>query len=390
MMKKQMLHTISILAILAVTALQLDAQFQRGPRIVSPEINEDHSVTFRMLSNGADSLSISGNWMAGFGSMLDLVRGDSGIWSVTTPVLPPEFYTYAFYVNGVKTLDPRNPLVVRDGTRYDNYLIVPGKESEVYTVQDVPHGVLSTVWYPSPTLGKNRRMFVYTPPGYTDSNEKYPVFYLLHGAGGDEEAWTDLGRTPYILDNLIAAGKARPMIVVMTNGNAWSSAAPGHVPVNADAAAPDFSQMPRGAFELSLVEDVIPFIEGHYRSLTDPDHRAIAGLSMGGMHTQTITNTHPGKFAYIGVMSMGLMNNPRWGDYDEEAHKKQILALKESGLKLYWIGCGVDDFLFEGVTNLRSFYDELGLPYEYRESTGGHTWTNWRIYLSELAPKLFK
>lgn len=389
-MKQQMLRTAGVLIVVSCIALQVEAQFSRGPRIVSPEINSDHSVTFRLLSTGADSVALSGNWIPGFGTRMDLVKGDSGIWSVTTEVLPPEFYTYAFYVNGVKTLDPSNPLVVRDGTRYDNYLIVPGKESEVYTVQDVLHGVLSKVWYPSPTLEKNRRLYIYTPPGYAQSNEKYPVFYLLHGAGGDEDAWTTLGRTPYILDNLIAAGKAKPMIVVMTNGNAWSAAAPGEEPMAEDVSPPDFSQMVRGGFEKSLVDDIIPFIEKNYRALTDKDNRAIAGLSMGGMHTQNITNSNPDKFSYIGVMSMGIMNNPRWGNYDEEAHKEQILALKESGYKLYWIGCGVDDFLFEGVTNLRNFYDELGFEYEYLESEGGHTWTNWRIYLSVLAPRLFK
>jgi len=388
-MKKQIFNSIAGFIILLFIGFQVNAQRQRGPRVVSPEINNNNSVTFRLLAPDAAKVSISGNWMAGFGTQVELAKGDSGIWSVTTDVLPSEFYTYSFYVNGVKTLDLQNPQVVRDGTRFENVVIVPGKESDVYTVKDVPHGILSKVWYPSTSLEKNRRMYVYTPPGYAESNEKYPVFYLLHGAGGDEDAWTTLGRTPYILDNLIAEGKAKPMIVVMTNGNAWSSAAPGDEP-KTEGTTPDFSQMARGGFEKSLVNDVIPFIEKNYRTLTDKNNRAIAGLSMGGMHTQTITNANPGKFAYIGVMSMGLMNNSRWGNYDEAEHKKQILALKDSGVKLYWIGCGKDDFLYEGVTNLRKFYDDLGFKYEYRESTGGHTWANWRIYLSELAPKLFK
>jgi enterochelin esterase family protein len=341
-----------------------------------------------LLAPEASKVTLSGNWMAGWGTQVELTKGDSGIWSVTTEILPAEFYTYTFYINGVKTLDPQNPQVVRDGTRFENVVIVPGKESEVYTIKEVPHGVLSKVWYPSTTLEKSRRMYVYTPPGYAESTEKYPVFYLLHGAGGDEDAWTTLGRTPYILDNLIAEGKAKPMIVVMTNGNAWSSAAPGEEP-KAESTT-DFSQMAPGGFEKSLVNDVIPFIEKNYRTLTDKNNRAIAGLSMGGMHTQTITNTNPDKFGYIGVMSMGLMNNSRWGNYNEEEHKKQIQTLKDSGLKLYWIGCGKEDFLYESVTNLRKFYDDSGFKYEYRETSGGHTWTNWRIYLSELAPKLFR
>lgn len=387
-MNNQVLKGFGIFMLLAIITFNVDAQSRRGPRVISPEIQENNSVTFRLLAPEASKVTLSGNWMAGWGTQVELAKGDSGIWSVTTDVLPPEFYTYSFFVNGVKTLDVQNPQVVRDGTRFENVVIVPGKESDVYTVKDVPHGVLSKVWYPSPSLNKNRRMYVYTPPGYAESNEKYPVFYLLHGAGGDEDAWTTLGRTPYILDNLIAEGKAKPMIVVMTNGNAWSSAAPGDEPKM--ESTPDFSQMARGGFEKSLVNDVIPFIEKNYRTLTDQNNRAIAGLSMGGMHTQNITNANPGKFGYIGVMSMGIMNNPRWGNYNEDEHKKQILALKDSGLKLYWIGCGKEDFLIEGVKNLRKFYDDLGFKYEYVETPGGHTWTNWRIYLAELAPKLFR
>ena len=389
-MRTRLFYLIGGIILLLSPLFQASGQFQRGPRVVSPEIDSDNSVTFRLLASEAAKVTISGNWMPGWGTQVEMVKGDSGIWSVTTDVLPPEFYTYSFYVDGVKTLDLANPQVVRDGTRFENVVIVPGKESEVYTVKDIPHGVISKVWYSSPTLEMNRRMYVYTPPGYAESSEKYPVFYLLHGAGGDEDAWTTLGRTPYILDNLIAEGKAKPMIVVMTNGNAWSAAAPGDEP-KTENAAPDFSQMTRGAFEKSLVNDVIPFIEKNYRTLTDQNNRAIAGLSMGGMHTQNITNTNPGKFGYIGVMSMGIMNNPRWNNgYNAEEHKRQITALKDSGVKLYWIGCGKEDFLFESVTELRKFYDENGFKYTYRESTGGHTWTNWRIYLSELAPMLFK
>jgi len=389
-MEKFTIKMISICWLLAMFVLPVNAQFQRGPQITSPEINPDNSVTFRMIASDAAKVTLTGNWMTGWGTQVALVKGDSGIWSLTTDILAAEFYTYTFNVNGVKLLDPSNAQVVRDGTRFENVLIVPGEASDVYTVKDVPHGVLSKVWYPSPTLDKNRRMYVYTPPGYENGDKKYPVFYLFHGAGGDEDAWTTLGRAPYIMDNLIADGKAEPMIVVMTNGNAWSEAAPGDETAKENAGAPDFSQMANGGFEKSLINDVIPFIEKNYRTLTDKNHRAIAGLSMGGMQTQTITNTNPDKFAYIGVMSMGLMNDPRWVKYNEEEHKKQIMDLKNSDVKLYWIGCGKDDFLFESVTNLRKLYDDLGFKYEYRESTGGHTWANWRIYLSELAPKLFK
>jgi len=389
MKKPNLKQFLAILALLFI-GFQLNAQQRRTARLISPVVQEDNTVIFRLLAPQATEVTLSGNWMPSSGNQVELTKGDSGVWSFQTTILPPEIYTYSFQVNGVKTLDPSNSQVVRDGTRFESMLIVPGKESDVYTVKDVPHGQLLKVWYPSPTLGKTRRMYVYTPPGYEKGDKKYPVFYLLHGAGGDEDAWTTLGRAPWILDNLIAQRKAEPMIVVMTNGNGRSAAAPGEEPIASNPVVTDPGQTGQGTFEQSLVNDVIPFIEANFRTLTDKNHRAIAGLSMGGGHTQTITNTNPDKFSYIGVMSMGLRNNSRSGNYNAEEHKKQVLAIQKNGVKLYWIGCGKDDFLFESVTNLRKFYDEIGFKYEYQESTGGHTWPNWRIYLSELAPKLFK
>jgi enterochelin esterase-like enzyme len=390
-MKKPNLTQFLFLMGMLVIAFPGKSQPGRTARIVSPVIHENNSVLFRISAPDATKVTLSGNWMPASANQVELAKGDSGIWTIQTEVISPEIYTYSFQVNGVKTLDPSNSQVVRDGTRFESMMIVPGKESDVYTVKDVPHGQLLKVWYPSPTLGKNRRMYVYTPPGYENGDKKYPVFYLLHGSGGDEDAWTTLGRAPWILDNLIAEGKAVPMIVVMTNGNARSAAAPGDEPAPGNSATSGTSvQMVQGSFEQSLVHDIVPYIEKNFRTWSDKSHRAIAGLSMGGGHTQNITNAHPDKFSYIGIMSMGLRNNSRAGNYNAEEHKNQILALQKEGVKLYWIGCGKDDFLYESVTTLRKFYDNLGFKYEYRESTGGHTWTNWRIYLSELAPKLFK
>ncbi len=239
----------------------------------------------------------------------------------------------------------------------------------------------------------DRRMEIYTPPGYEKSGNKYPVLYLFHGGGGDEEGWISRGRTNYILDNLIAAGKVLPMIVVMTNGVPNVAAAPGDRPAFAKATPGGpmgIQAMTTGKFEESLIKDVIPYVEANYRVLSDPAHRAIAGLSMGGYHTQQITNANPEKFDYIGVMSMGLFDGPNARNYNREEHIKQLNAIKQAKPKLYWIACGKDDFLYEGVTKLRALYDQVGLPYTYRESEGGHTWVNWRLYLSELAPMLFK
>ncbi len=293
-------------------------------------------------------------------------------------------------------IDPNNVQVRRDGTRYESFFIVPGQESDLYLQKDnVAHGTLTKQWYQSEVLGINRRVYVYTPAGYENSTRKYPVFYLLHGAGGDEDAWTTMGRTVQIMDNLIALGKAEPMIVVMTNGNANQAGAQNDIPLPASQRQMGMADYMKyiGKFEENLVKDVVPFIEKHYRTFTDKDHRAIAGLSMGGGHTQTITNNNPGMFGYIGVFSMGIMN---FGPQNEDAAKLdqerevKIEALKNSGYKLYWIGCGVDDFVYQSVIKLRETLDKHSFKYTYRESTGGHTWANWRIYLSEFAPLLFK
>ncbi|MBN2029228.1 esterase [bacterium] len=356
-----------------------------GPRIISPELHPDNTVTFRIMAPLASEVRVSGEWIAGYGGSEMLTPSDSGLWSVTLGPLAPEFYGYSFLVDSVQVLDPLNGLIKRDGVRNASVLLVPGEESDLYAVKDVPHGSLAKVWYPSPTLNLTRRMYVYTPPGYADSNERYPVFYLLHGGGGDEDAWTTLGRTPQILDNLIAQGKAKPMIVVMTNGNANQAAGSGDAPVMASAAAqaPVDRTQSVGRFEESLVKDVIPYIDSHYRTVATKENRAIAGLSMGGGHTIRATNSHPDMFGYIGVFSSGTRE-------PDEAFHQQLDALKESGVNLYWIGCGVDDFVYESAKTLREVLDAHDFEYTYYESSGGHTWANWRIYLSELAPLLFK
>jgi enterochelin esterase family protein len=232
---------------------------------------------------------------------------------------------------------------------------------------------------------------VYTPAGYEIAKASYPVFYLLHGGGGDEDAWTTLGRTCQIMDNLIAQGKVKPMIVVMPNGNPGQSAAFTDAPVGtAEKAQSSPGDMGRGMFEESLVKDIIPFVESHYRVLTDRDNRALAGLSMGGMQTLTLTSNYPTTFGYIGVMSMGLVEANSMGLKPDPDQDAKFETLKNSGYKLYWVGIGKDDFLYKSAQNLRAALDKHGLKYTYRESTGGHTWANWRIYLSEFAPQLFR
>jgi enterochelin esterase-like enzyme len=370
--------------------------FRMPPRIVSPEILPDNKVTFRLYSKDAQKVTVSGEWQAGFGASEELVRNDTGMFSLTVGPLKPELYAYTYTVDGVRAIDPNNVQVRRDGSNYQSFFIIPGPESDLYIQKnDVPHGTVTKVWYMSSVLGFQRRVYVYTPAGYENGKLKYPVFYLFHGAGGDEDAWTNMGRAAQIMDNLISQGKAKPMIVVMTNGNANQAGAQNEVPPLPSTGEQGMAAYQRyaGKFEEHLVKDVVPFIEKNYRTLTGRDNRAIAGLSMGGAHTQTITNDNPGMFGYIGVFSMGIMS---FGPQREDAARieqeriAKLTALKNSGYKLYWIGCGKDDFVYKGVVTLRETLDKVGLKYTYRESTGGHTWANWRIYLSEFAPLLFK
>lgn len=371
----------SLFVLILLLSMEMNAQFRRG--VVSPEVLPDNQVTFRIYAPDVDSVYISGEWMPGYGTLEPMVRNDTGLWSITVGPLEPEFYGYTFNVDGVTVLDPANGIIKRDGVRNASVLMIHGADSELYALNDVPHGTLSKVWYESPTLNLTRRMYVYTPPGYENSTDSYPVLYLLHGGGGDEDAWTTLGRAHYILDNLIAQGKAKPMLVVMTNGNAYQSAAPGSAPEPAaQITMEDYASL-AGKFEESLVKDVIPYIESHYRILSDKDGRAVAGLSMGGGHTIRVTNSNPGTFGYIGVFSSGTRES-------DEAFDKQLQALKASGVNLYWIGCGVDDFVKSSSDALRAALDKNDFPYTYYESSGGHTWANWRIYLSQIAPLLFK
>jgi enterochelin esterase family protein len=364
----------------------------------SPEILPDNKVTFRLMAPNATEVLLNGDWPGGMKQAM--TKDDQGVWSTTVGPLKPELWGYTFSVNGVRMLDPRNGNTKRDGVRIDNILLISGPESDLYEVKDVPHGNVSMVWYDSPTLKLKRRMYVYTPPDYGGGTGRYPVFYLLHGGGGDEDAWFTLGRTSQIMDNLIAQGKAKPMIVVMPNGNANQKMAPGSGPVPgqssamgggraaapapgaAPAAAPP--SMMTSAFPESLVKDIIPFVEKNYRAIPNKDSRAIAGLSMGGGHTLAATNNFPGTFGYIGVWSAGTRQM-------DDAIVKQLEAVKAAGVKLYYVGCGVDDQLaYTGSKNLVELLKKIDVKYTFRESSGGHTWFNWRIYLSEIAPMLFR
>jgi enterochelin esterase family protein len=298
-------------------------------------------------------------------------------------------YIYNVIVDGFRTTDPANPFFVRDVASVMNIFIVSGGQANMYRVGDVPHGSVTRRWYDSPGNGRDRRITVYTPPGYETGKEKYPVLYLLHGAGGDEEAWITLGRTAQIMDNLIAQGKAKPMIVVMPNGNVSQEAAPGEE--SRGFYKPQF-MAPKtmdGTYEETF-KDIIQFVESAYRVKADKANRAIAGLSMGGFHSLHISRLYPNTFDYVGLFSAAIM--PRQGASSktyaniDETLKRQ----KDNGYKLYWIAIGKTDFLYPNNVEYRAKLDSMAMPYKYRESEGGHTWRNWRVYLTEFAPMLFR
>lgn len=359
------------------------ARAARPAPLRSAEILNDNRVTFRLRAPDATNVVVNGTWPEGRG--VAMTKNEEGIWSVTVGPLTPELWEYTYSIDGIGALDPSNPDVRRDGRRYFNFFIVDGPLSENYSIRDVPHGNVNIVWYDSPTLNLTRRMYVYTPAGYETSGARYPVLYLLHGAGGDEDAWNNMGRASVIMDNLIAAGKAKPMLVVMTNGNANQKMAPGYgavpPPPAAEGGAARGGGMGGSAFPESLVNDVVPYIEKNYRVVTDKDSRAIAGLSMGGGHTLTASNAHPEVFSYVGVFSMGTADDIT----------DRLQALKDAGLRLYYVACGVDDGIcVDRSKNLDALLTKVGVNHETNFSTGGHTWANWRIYLNELAPKLFQ
>ena len=394
---KKAIFTIA-LALFAVTGFAQQALFSRNV-VKSPEINADNSVTFRLHAPKAITVQLTGDCVDGVVTM----KEDSlGVWSYTTPKLEPELYSYSFIVNGMRMLDPSNIYQNRDVATWTSIFIITeqkGDKGDLYSVNKVPHGNLSKVWYESPTLKLTRRMTVYTPAGY-ENGKNYPVLYLLHGAGGDENAWSELGRAAQILDNLIAAGKAKPMLVVMTNGNPNTAAAPGEwdFGMYQPSMGGGGVQLPQAAASMDeSFMDVVNFIEKNYKVAKNKANRAICGLSMGGGHSFQISKRFPNTFDYVGLFSAAVSVG-QWGDRtplidrmnNNAEYNQQMAALFGAKPKLYWIAIGKTDFLYQQNADLRKWLDSKGYPYKYRETDGGHIWRNWRIYLSEFSQMIFK
>jgi len=367
----------------------------QGPQVVSPEVSADRHITFRILAPKAEKVRLAAGDIPGNGAGPELAKGTNGVWEVTIGPIDSGAYRYNFNVDDVSVIDPRNAATSESNNNVWSLVYVPG--SDFMDTKEVPHGAVAAVTYYSTTLKRFRRMHVYTPPGYELGKGKYPVFYLLHGAGDCDEAWSSVGRAGFILDNLIAARKAKPMVVVMPAGHtrAFSfGARPGTSPGDA-ASRPRVDE-----FGQDFLTDIMPYAEKHYRVQADRPHRAIAGLSMGGGQTLNIGIQNLDKFGYLGVFSSGLFEafggrrgtnaapaGPTW----EERHRDELDNAKwKKGLKLVWLSTGKDDFLIETSRKTVDLLKKHGFNPVYAESSGGHTWINWRNYLNEFAPQLFQ
>ncbi len=345
----------------ALSAATLAAQQRQ--RIISPEIKGDRTVTFRFRAPQAHQVLLSVEYLEG---LRPLRRGEDGVWSVTLGPFEPELYSYNFVVDGVSTVDPLNPTIKIGTGTTQSLLDIPGDPPLFFNERPVPRGTVHLHRYVSKTLGVTRGLNVYTPPGYSqEPRAAYPVFYLLHGAGDNERGWSTIGRAGVILDNLVAERKAVPMIIVMPDG---------HAPRREGVENP---------FREDLVNDIIPFVEAHYRIKTGPENRALAGLSMGGFQTLDIGVARQDLFGWIGVFSGGI------GESYEKTHGA-FLDSANRNLRLFWIGIGKTDFLWERNESLLKLLREKGVGHSFRLSEGGHTWKNWRAYLHEFAQLLFK
>lgn len=369
--------------------------------LASPVVNADNSVTFNVAAPEAQKVEIVGDFLPIEKVKTDqgkserrgpqaLKKNEKGVWSFTSAPLQPELYMYNILVDGVKVTDPLNVYAIRDVSSTFSIFMVKGGVDGLYQVQNVPHGTVSKTWYKSPTANMTRRLTIYTPAGYEQSKEKYPVLYLLHGMGGDENAWSELGRATQIMDNLIASGKAKPMIVVMPNGNISQEAAPGESSEGLKIPSMQLPKTMDGNFETAF-QDVVNFVEQNYRVKADKAHRAIAGLSMGGFHSLYISINNPSSFDYIGLFSAAI--KPRQKEVSSPIYKdpeSKVDNLFKHSPKLLWIGIGNTDFLYKENADLRHYLDSKHYPYTYLETDGSHIWRNWRIYLTTFAQKLFK
>ena len=346
-----------------------------GDTLKSIRISADNKVTFSIYAPKASEVTISGDFAKNYQGE-KLKKDDLGIWSVTVDPITPDVYSYDFKVDGVKTLDPKNSQVKEGENSLSNYFDMPGKEAEYLAIKNVPHGKLEKVWFESAILGKTCRMHVYMPPGYEKMTNKLPVLYLQHGGGDNDASWSTVGKANFILDNLLAEGRIKPMIVVMPMGHP----ADGFFPEAGVDADPYYK---------IFFSDIVPYIETHYNVLTDRSHRAYAGLSMGGLQALNMALYYPEKFGYVLPLSTGYF--PDQLKELEEKHPDVLKNPEINKLTLFWIAMGGEkDIAFTNGKNVLTLFDKFGIKYKTNTYPAGHTFITWRHNLLEFAPLLFK
>jgi enterochelin esterase-like enzyme len=355
-----------------------------------PRINSDLSATFRVQADQAQKVQLL---MELGQSPYDMVKATDGLWEVTTKPLLPGFHYYLISVDGFVSTDPGSRAFFAARKEVSG-IEVPGSESDFFAVKEVPHGTLRTEWYFSKAADQWRRIVVYTPPGYDKSTERYPVLYLQHGWGENEEGWSRQGHENFILDNLIAARKAKPMIIVNENGMTGIKFQPPPPPRPGDAPNAPPRSVPNSIkeeryklFDSVVSTDLIAFIDSHFRTIPDRERRALAGLSMGGGQAFRIGLNHLDQFAYLGAFSPALFVEDTAKDYDGALANPAKLNQK---LRLLWIGVGSDDFLLAPVKGSHEVLEKAGIKHVWVESSRGHVWTVWRKYLADFAPRLFQ
>jgi enterochelin esterase-like enzyme len=352
------------------------AEAQQLPRIVSPEVATDRRVTFRLHAPKANEVLLTGEFLQG---STPLEKDAAGIWSITVGPIDPEIYHYNFTVDGLRTIDPANAELKTGSTAstLSSVLEVRGDRPAFYDGQAVPHGDIRTRWYHSKALGTLRRLTVYTPPGYDrETARRFPVLYLLHGANADENAWYRLGRANLILDNLLAAGRVKPFLIVMPFGYGVPPGAPSRPGENT------------AMFGKDLIEDVIPYVEATFRASFAREDRAIVGLSMGGGQALAIGLNHLDRFSHVGGFSSGLGNAAEFPKTYGAAIAHPEVANKK--LSLLWVACGKEDGAFAASKSFSDFLTAHRITHTFKETSGAHTWMVWRRYLHEVAPLLFQ
>lgn len=394
-MKTSLKKALIMIAAVTMTSTSIFSQEMsslmfRKP-VVSPEVTEA-GVTFRFRGQKARKVQVSASWLGYNPANAEMTQGHDGIWSVTLPTPGPELYTYTYIVDGVNMLDPSNVFVQRDGSRYMNAVLVEGDYADYYKQCDKP-GNLEQVWYHSAENDMTRRLFVYTPYGYDPKKPKvkYPVLYLLHGGGGDEDAWTTLGRTCQILDNLIAQGKAEPMLVVMPNGNPSQYGSQTlFIPEKKDVK----KYTSRFNNYTSLVADIVPFIESRYNVIANKKGRAIAGLSMGGGQSFYIAFSNVDKFSAVGVFASGLVGSTSGSEpFDAEKVMPGMLSEPDKFNKfdVIYLSCGEQDNRINGMKEFKKVLDEKGYKgVVWEQWPGGHEWKVWRRDLTSFVQLIFK